>query len=337
MIVPEREEMTPVDERFFLYRAPERATVADFAADVRAGLTASPKTLSPKYFYDDLGSALFEAICELPEYYLTRTEAHILETYANEMLAALRGPVELVEFGSGSARKTRLLIGAAIDAQGSVEYHPIDISPSALIASSVSLVGEYPELTVKAFASDYFEVLESARLRTSKRVLALFLGSNIGNYEPAAASRLLRAMSASFKPGDGLLLGTDLKKHASTLERAYNDPTGVTAAFDKNVLGRINRELGGHFDLDAFEHVARYDARRGVVESFLVARRGMRVAIDGVGISVGLNASETIHTESSYKFDAADIATLAAASGFRVARTWTDDQNRFAVSLLVIT
>lgn len=328
--------MTPVDERFFLYRAPERATVADFAADVRAGLSALPKALPPKYFYDDLGSALFEAICELPEYYLTRTEAQILETHSGEMLAALRGPVELVEFGSGSARKTRLLIGAAIDAQGSVEYHPIDISANALIASSVSLVGEYPALTVKAFASDYFEVLESARLRTSKRVLALFLGSNIGNYEPAAATRLLRAMSASFKPGDGLLLGTDLKKDASTLERAYNDPTGVTAAFDKNVLGRINRELGGHFDLDAFEHAARYDARRGVVESFLVAQRGMRISIDGVGISVGLNAAETIHTESSYKFDAADIAQLAVASGFRVERAWTDDEKRFAVSLLVI-
>ncbi len=336
MILQQREQPAPVAERFYLYRAPEPDTVAWFADDVRTGLLASPKRLSPKYFYDDLGSALFEAICELPEYYLTRAETEILERHANEMVAALPGPIELIEFGSGSARKTRLLIGAALEVQEELDYHPIDISPNALILSSTGLVAEYARLTVKAFASDYVEVLESARLRTSKRVLALFLGSNVGNYEIPAATRLLRAMSASFKPGDGLLLGTDLKKDAAVLERAYNDPTGVTAAFDKNVLGRINRELGGHFDLDAFEHVARYDPRRGVVESFLVARRGMCVPIDDIGIEIALQAAETIHTESSYKFDTGDIAALAAASGFRVERTWTDADRRFAVSLLVI-
>ena len=323
-------------DRFYVYRAPEPASAADFALDVRRGLSAERKHLPAKYFYDDLGSALFEAICELPEYYLTRVEAEILEANAAQMVRALPGPIELVEFGSGSARKTRLLIGAAIEAQGALDYHPIDISANALIASSAGLVAEYPSLTVRAFASDYVEVLASARLRTQKRVLALFLGSNIGNYDPPGATRLLRAMSASFKPGDGLLLGTDLKKDPSVLERAYNDPTGVTAAFDKNVLGRINRELGGHFDLDAFVHSARYDSQRGVVESFLVAERGMRVAIDDVGIAVGLRAAETIHTESSYKFDTADIARLAAESGFRVERTWTDSGSRFAVSLLVI-
>jgi dimethylhistidine N-methyltransferase len=336
VILQQREQPAPVAERFYLYRAPEPDTVAWFADDVRTGLLASPKRLSPKYFYDDLGSALFEAICELPEYYLTRAETEVLERHANEMVAALPGPIELIEFGSGSARKTRVLIGAALEAQAELDYHPIDISPNALILSSASLVAEYARLTVKAFASDYVEVLESARLRTSKRVLALFLGSNVGNFEQPAATRLLRAMSASFKPGDGLLLGTDLKKDAAVLERAYNDPTGVTASFDKNVLGRINRELGGHFDLDAFEHVARYDARRGVVESFLVARRGMRVPIDDIGIEIVLQAAETIHTESSYKFDASDIAALAAASGFQVERAWTDADQRFAVSLLVI-
>jgi len=266
MIVPVRDSLIEVAERFYLYRNPETAAVAGFAEDVREGLTASPKRLLPKYFYDTLGSALFEAICELPEYYLTRTETEILERYAPEMIAALPGPIELVEFGSGSARKTRLLIGAALEAQGELDYHPIDISASALTASSSALVGEYPGLTVRAFASDYFEVLASARLSTSKRVLALFLGSNIGNYEPIAAAQLLGAMSAAFKSGDGLLLGTDLKKDAAALELAYNDPTGVTAAFDKNILARINRELGGHFDLDAFEHVARYDSARGAID-----------------------------------------------------------------------
>ena len=336
MIIPVRESLIEVAERFYLYRNPETAAVAGFAEDVREGLTASPKRLLPKYFYDTLGSALFEAICELPEYYLTRTETEILERYAPEMVTALPGPVELVEFGSGSARKTRLLIGAALEAQGELDYHPIDISASALIASSSALVGEYPGLTVRAFASDYFEVLASARLSTSKRVLALFLGSNIGNYEPVAAAQLLGAMSAAFKPGDGLLLGTDLKKDAAALELAYNDPTGVTAAFDKNILARINRELGGHFDLDAFEHVARYDAARGAIDSFLTAQRGMRVAIDDIDTEVSLRVAETIHTESSYKFDEADIARMAAAGGFRVERTWTDDARRFAVTLLVI-
>jgi L-histidine N-alpha-methyltransferase len=336
VVVPERDHLTPVGERLLLYRAPQPALVASFADDVRAGLTAERKHLSPKYFYDDLGSALFEAICELPEYYLTRAETQILERHGAEMVGALGGPLELVEFGSGSARKTRLLVAAALALQERLDYHPIDISPSALIGSASALVGAFERLNVTAYASDYVEVLASARLRTSKRVLALFLGSNIGNYQPDAAADLLRAMSASFKPGDGLLLGTDLKKDALVLERAYNDPTGVTAAFDKNLLARINRELGGAFDLDAFGFAARYDASRGSVDSYLVAQRGMTVPIADLGIDVRFRPAETIHTESSFKFDAHDIAALAARAGFRVERTWTDDERRFAVTLLVI-
>jgi dimethylhistidine N-methyltransferase len=336
VIVPERDQLTPVGERFLLYRAPQPALTASFADDVRAGLTARQKHLAPKYFYDDLGSALFEAICELPEYYLTRVETQILERHAGEMIAALDGPLELVEFGSGSARKTRVLVAAALEAQERLEYHPIDISASALIASAGALVGAYDRLSVSAYASDYVEVLSSARLRTSKRVLALFLGSNIGNYRPDEAAELLSAMSASFKPGDGLLLGTDLKKDAAVLERAYNDPTGVTAAFDKNLLARINRELGGRFDLDGFGFAARYDAAKGSVDSYLVAERGMVVPIDGLGLDVSFRLAETIHTESSFKFDWDDIARLAARGGFRVQQAWTDDERRYAVSLLVI-
>jgi len=336
VITPQREEWTPVSDRFLLYRAPEPALVESFADDVRWGLTALHKHLPPKYFYDDLGSALFEAICELPEYYLTRAETEILERFAPQMIAALDGPVEIVEFGSGSARKTRLLLEAGLAAQGRLVYHPIDISAGALIASASTLAASYPDLSVTAYASDYVEVLRSARLRTSQRVLALFLGSNIGNYEPVAARRLLRAMSESFKPGDALLLGTDLKKDPAVLERAYNDPTGVTAAFNKNVLARINRELGGTFDLDAFEHSARYDGVRGSVDSFLVAQRGMAVPIERLGIEARFSTAETIHTESSHKFAADDIASLASESGFRVERAWTDEGARFAVTLLVI-
>ncbi|MBD5653661.1 MAG: L-histidine N(alpha)-methyltransferase, partial [Candidatus Eremiobacteraeota bacterium] len=206
----------------------------------------------------------------------------------------------------------------------------------ALVASSAALTREYDNLSVTAYASDYFDVLASARLRTSQRVLALFLGSNIGNYEPTAAVRLLRAMSDAFKPGDALLLGYDLKKEAALLELAYNDPTGVTAAFDKNLLGRINRELGGAFDLDGFDFSARYDNARGSVDSFLVARRGMNVPIEHLDLRVRFRVAETIHTESSYKFDEADIARLAERAGFRVSQTWTDESSQFAVTLLVI-
>ncbi len=336
MIVPERDQLVPVGERLLLYRAPAPLQAATFADDVRSGFTAPHKHLPPKYFYDELGSALFEAICRLPEYYLTRAETEILELHASEMLATLDAPLEMVEFGSGSGRKTRLLIDAALQRQFALDYHPIDISPSALIDSSTALVGEYSRLNVSAYASDYVEVLASARLRTSQRVLSLFLGSNVGNFEPHDAVALLRAMSASFKPGDALLLGTDLKKDAATLELAYNDAAGVTAAFDLNLLGRINRELGGNFDLSAFRHVARYDEARGVVESFLVSERGQRVPIEALGIDVHFAPGERIHTESSYKFSASDVLALAEKAGFRVERRWTDSLERFAVSLLVI-
>jgi dimethylhistidine N-methyltransferase len=336
MIVTKSERAATAGERFSLYRAPATHQAATFADDVRAGLSAAQKRLSPKYFYDELGSALFEAICELPEYYLTRAESEILERYSGEMLAALGEPVELVELGSGSGRKTRLLIEAALRRQDELDYHPVDISPSALIAASTGLVGAFEGLRVRAYASDYFDVLAARRVRTERRTLTLFLGSNIGNYEPPQAVALLRAVSAAFGSGDALLLGTDLKKDAAVLERAYDDPTGVTAAFDKNLLGRINRELGGTFDLRAFEHEARYDAERGVVESFLVAQRAQTVAIDALDLTVGFAQGERIHTESSYKFSASDVANVALVSGFEVARRWTDAQNRFAVSLLVV-
>ncbi|HTV75260.1 MAG TPA: L-histidine N(alpha)-methyltransferase [Candidatus Acidoferrales bacterium] len=323
-------------ERLNLYRAPVPAHETSFASDVRNGLRATPKRLSPRYFYDDLGSALFEAITFLPEYYLTRSETEILERRADEIMAMLDSPVELVEFGSGSARKTRMLIDAALRRQARLDYHPIDISPGALLASATDLIATHDRLHVTAYASDYFEVLASARLRTSQRVLALFLGSNIGNYEPAEAVELLRAMSRSFKLGDALLLGADLKKDAHVLELAYDDPTGVTQAFNKNLLSRINRELHGTFDLAAFSHVAVYDERRGSVDSFLEARSPQSVTIGDLGVEVAFAAGERVHTESSHKFSKTDVAELALRGGFRLIRSWTDEEDRFSVNLLVI-
>lgn len=308
--------------------------VASFADDVRRGLTAGYKGLPSKWFYDDVGSALFDAITLLPEYYLTRVETEILRESGWEIARALGNPVEFVELGSGSAMKTRILIGEALRVQRTLRYTPIDISEDALRSSARSLVDSFPALSVTAFSGDYFSVLGTERMHRDGRVLTMFMGSNLGNYEPAEAKKLLRRIAASMKPIDGLLLGLDLKKDVKTLELAYADPTGVTAAFNLNLLGRVNRELGGTFAIEAFRHVARYDSSTGSVRSYLESRRAQSVRIDGIGIEVSLAAGERIHTESSYKFSPADITELASAAGLTVARRWSDRGERFCVVLL---
>jgi dimethylhistidine N-methyltransferase len=323
--------------RFALDRDPHPARVASFAEDVRNGLGARPYQLSPRYFYDDLGSALFEAICRLPEYYLTRVERDLLATYGGQIAAALGEPLEVVELGSGSALKTRILIEAILARQPELTYHPIDISPDALIESSHALLAQHAALRIVAYAADYFDLLRAKRLRTRQRVLALFLGSNVGNFEPAQAVELLRLLNASLEPGDGLLVGYDLKKDASVLELAYDDPTGVTAAFNKNLLGRINRELGGTFDLRTFTFLARYSEEVGAVRSYLRADRAQRVSIPGAGIEVAFEAGETIHTESSYKFAREEMVELLASCGFGERRTFVDAAARYALTLFVVS
>lgn len=313
--------------------------VSSFAEDVRDGLTSSPKFLQPKYFYDELGSLLFEVICALPEYYLTRAEAEILHARAGEIAASLPGPVQLVELGSGDARKTRLLIDALLARQGGLDYLPVDISHSALEASSQDLLGTYPNLRVTAYLADYLQGLRAiqeerpARSR-ARHTLVLFLGSTIGNLDPAERESLLRDVRGVLQPGDGLLLGADLKKDESILLPAYDDPLGVTASFNKNLLARINREFGGDLDLRAFQHRAVYDAARGRVEMHLESTREQTVAIRSLGLTVRFAAGETIHTESSHKFDTEQIAALARDTGFDVARTWHDGARRFASFLL---
>jgi dimethylhistidine N-methyltransferase len=326
-----------VAERFSLYRDPQPARVASFADDVRQGLGLRPYTLMPKYFYDDLGSALFEAITHLPEYYLTRAERDLLATYASEIVGAFDVPLELVELGSGSATKTRFIIDAILERQDTLTFHPIDISPDALIESSAALVAANEALHVSAYAGDYFGVLRSHRLKTRDRVLALFLGSNIGNFEPTHARELFALLGGTLKPGDGFLIGYDLKKNPETLERAYDDPTGVTAAFNKNLLARINRELGGDFDPRTFSFFARYDEIDGVVRSYLRSKRAQVVHIPSLGLDVDFDSGETIHTESSYKFTRADILALIAPFGFAERRTFTDTNGRYALSLLIRT
>jgi dimethylhistidine N-methyltransferase len=306
-----------------------------FASDVHEGLASSAKRLSSKYLYDDLGSALFDAITRLPEYYLTASETEILREWGWEIVRVLDEPVEFLELGSGSANKTRLLIEEALRIQPSLRYSPIDISLDALRVSSSALVEHYRGLRVRAYAGDYFTVLTSPALTFERRVLAMLMGSNIGNYEPAAARELVALIGRALRRGDGLLLGVDRKKDRKTLEEAYDDATGVTAAFDRNLLSRINRELGGTFDVRAFEHVARYDERRGCIDSSLRATRAQRVRVESLDLNVSIAKGECIHTESSYKYDDGDIADLAAATGFSLKRTWTDRKKRFAIHLLV--
>ena len=321
--------------RFSLYRDPHPARIASFAEDVRTGLGLRPYTLAPKYFYDDLGSALFDAITRLPEYYLTRVERDLLATYGSQIAAAFSEPVELVELGSGSAAKTRLIIEAILAQQDRLMFHPIDISPEALIESSHGLLAAHEALSVNAYASDYFTLLRAGRLATRDRVLALYLGSNVGNFEPTAARELFALLGATLHPGDGLLVGYDLKKDASVLELAYNDPTGVTAAFNKNLLARINRELGGTFDLGAFSFYARYDEAAGAIRSYLRADRAHVVDVPGAGVTAALEAGDTIHTESSYKFTTEDMLELVAAGGFTERATYTDAAARYALTLLI--
>jgi L-histidine N-alpha-methyltransferase len=305
-----------------------------FAEDVRSGLTATPKRLLPKYFYDELGSALFEAITALPEYYLTRAETEILRDRSPEIVEAAGGPIELVELGSGSAIKTRYVIDATLARQPTLRFCPIDISIAALDASARALTREYPSIVVDGINADYLTGLTRLSRNGARRRLALFLGSNIGNFEPDEARATLRALRAVLEPGDSFLLGADLKKDAAVLERAYDDATGVTAAFNRNLLGRINRELGGRFDLDAFRHRAFYSEERSRVEIQLVSKQRQDVSIDALDLIAHFEEGEPIHTESAYKFDHASIDQLARATGFDVAGSWTDGQRRFADFLL---
>ena len=314
---------------------------AAFAEDVRRGLTSAPKKLYPKYFYDGLGSHLFDAICLLPEYYLTRAEDEILSRRADEIVTAAtdgerRGPVTLLEFGSGSAAKTRSLIEALLRRQSHLTYVPVDISTDALEASADALLADYEALRVEAYAGDYETALAHlAETRgTLGPVLALFLGSNVGNFDRAEAEGFLRRVRGVLSGGDALLLGADLKKSAGLLEAAYDDALGVTAAFNLNLLARINRELGADFDVRGFRHVAAYDARAGRVEMHLESRRAQTVRIQALSLEISFAAGERIHTENSYKYDLDDLSSLAACTGFARARTWLDEAGRFSSNLL---
>jgi len=327
--------MTRISDRLEIVAASRPVHVATFADDVRAGLSRTPRTLPAKYFYDELGSSLFEAITLLPEYYLTRSETEILRQYGWEIVRSLQGPFEILELGSGSAVKTRLLIEETLRVQRTLRYCPVDISPEALRASASTLVASYPNLSITGYSADYFAILGTPDLVLKRPVLALFLGSNIGNYEPHAAAELLAAVGRSLRSGDALLVGADLKKDARLLERAYNERTVVTAAFDKNILARVNRDFSGNFELYSFRHGAVYDAARGAVDSFLEATSAQRCTVADLDLEVSFAAGDRIQTESSYKFSVTDLEAIALPAGFELSNTGYDSERFFSLNLLL--
>ncbi|KIF71472.1 histidyl-tRNA synthetase [Streptomyces sp. AcH 505] len=310
---------------------PEDATDAALRADVREGLTRTPKTLPPKWFYDARGSELFEEITRLPEYYPTRAEREILLARAGE-IAAASGASTLVELGSGSSEKTRHLLDAL---KGLHSYVPVDVSESALTGAAEALVADRPDLRVHALIADFTAGLELPA--TPGPRLVAFLGGTVGNLLPAERARFLASVRALLDPGDTLLLGTDLVKDESTLVSAYDDAAGVTAAFNKNVLSVMDRELGADFDPADFEHVARWDREQEWIEMRLRARRALTVKIPELDLLVSFEAGEEVRTEVSAKFRQDGVRAELAAAGMELTHWWTDEAGRFALSLATVS
>ena len=311
------------------------------ADEARRGLTSTPKTLSPWLFYDDLGSRLFEQITTLPEYYLTRTERDLFTAHADEIFDSLGANLTIAELGAGTATKTGILLRALTHLQPEVVYQPIDISPTALDEARETIERTIPSVTVRPQIANYITEPITLDREPDSKILALYIGSSIGNFSPAESRAILRNLRAHLAPGDALLLGTDLApnpaKSVATLLAAYDDAAGVTAAFNLNILNRLNRDLGADFDLESFSHEARWNAKESRIEMHLKSTRTQTIRIPANSASPALTLhftpGETIHTENSYKFTPAAISTLLADSCFTPTRTFTDPQNLFAVTL----
>lgn len=307
-------------------------TAETMRRDVRAGLSAEPKELAPKYFYDEHGSQLFERITELPEYYPTRTERSILVERAAEIVAAAGAPRTLVELGSGSAAKTRHLLSAMRDAGCLETYVPVDISEEITHETAESLVEEYPGLAVRGLVCDFEHDLERIPDGEDGRLIA-FLGGTIGNLYPEARGDFLTRLATLLGPGDRLLLGTDLVKERARLEAAYDDASGVTAEFNKNVLRVLNRELGADFDLEAFEHVARYDATEARMDIRLRSLAEQTIRLEELDMTIGFAAGEEMRTEISAKFTRERLDGVYGEVGLEMSGWFTDPAGDYALSL----
>jgi L-histidine Nalpha-methyltransferase len=305
--------------------------LADLRADVRAGLTATPKSLPPKYFYDERGSELFDEITRLPEYYLTRAESAILQERSGE-IAAVSQCESLVELGSGTSAKTGMLLRALLDGGTLREFMPLDVDPAVLADATRMLEAQYGGLRILPFVGDFERDLGAIPAADGRRMI-VFLGSTIGNLEPAARAKLLGQVASVLQPGDSFLLGTDLVKDPERLLRAYNDSAGVTAEFNKNMLLVINHELDANFDISRFEHVAIWDAANRWIEMRLRSAREQTVTVADLSLAVSFAAGEEMRTEISAKFTADQVRDELAAAGLDRVRYWTDPGGDFGLTL----
>jgi dimethylhistidine N-methyltransferase len=312
--------------RFSDYHPP----LFDFYGEVISGLQQTPKKISPKFFYDEKGSQLFDEICELPEYYPTRTEMALLQDNAAEIADVIGPDCCLIEPGSGSSQKIRLLL----DSIQPTAYMPMDISKQHLLNAAAKLADEYPWLDIHAACADFTAELVIPESAHEVRKVAFFPGSSIGNFDPREAQIFLQHLSTTVGPGGGLLIGVDMKKDPGVLERAYNDAAGVTAAFNLNLLRRINNELDGNFDLDLFRHDAFYNEGKGRIEMHLRSLCEQTVQVRDQVIHFDIN--ESIHTENSYKYTKLEFQWLAAKAGFTLEKSWVDVDGLFGIYFFVV-
>ena len=328
-------QISTTHHRYVVQSLPAVHRLESVHEEVRRGLTSRPKTLPPILFYDERGSSLFEEISELPEYYLTRTEQAILDRYAPEMVTFCAQELLLVELGSGSSTKTRTFLNALYAGDHRPIYQPVDISESILHATAEELVGEYPDLVVRAIASDYDRGLAEVGGQQGRQKVLLFLGSNLGNFSRTGAQELLSKVRQAMAPDGILFLGIDLLKPWPILQAAYDDALGVTADFNRNILVRLNRELQANFNLERFPHQVLWNAETNAVEMHLRSLGEQTAYIKDLDLMVEFQDGETIHTESSHKYTHESLTRLCESAGLRVQTSWTDDQGWFALNLIV--
>ncbi|PKV49562.1 dimethylhistidine N-methyltransferase [Aquimarina sp. MAR_2010_214] len=310
----------------------QKVLISTFEKEVSEGLTAFPKYLSSKFFYDEVGDELFQQIMALSEYYLTRAEYEIFETHKSDIIRnfdEVKEGFDLIELGAGDGKKTKVLLQELLNQHYDFTYNPIDISENAIDGLVKNLNQEMPEVTVQGQIGEYFEVLDRLKHMSDRKKVIMVLGSNIGNLLHPRAIQFLKKLHNAMHTGDLLFIGFDQKKHPQKVLDAYNDKSGITAAFNKNVLARINKELNGNFDLDKFMHWETYDPENGTAKSYLVSKEKQTVDIDSLSLQVHFEAWESIHTEISQKYDDDIVKWLAKESGLKIVKSFSDQNNNY--------